>query len=274
MELKDYVEKCHATAREKGFWDTKRELGTMLMLIVSELGEALEADRKGYKNFVKPLYVKKPEYEIWKEIPGYEGEYEVSNLGRVQSLERKVWGGKSYYQKKGRILSPGLEKTGYWTVVIHNKTHKVARLVGFAFLENPNNCNTINHKNGIKTCDWITNLEWTTQSENNKHALDTKLRKPASILTYDEKVQIALRFKNKETAPEIWKDYPQVSLSAIKAIRQRGIERYTESVEFEICDTFIRLFDMCGGLGIDIEKHIIAKMTYNETRARLHGKKY
>jgi len=47
-----------------------------------------------------------------------------------------------------------------------------------------------------------------------------------------------------------------------------------DSWEDEICDTFIRLFDMCGGLNIDIEKHIELKMQYNKTRERLHGKQY
>ena len=56
MELNDYVAKCHENAKNKGFWDIRQSVGTLLMLIVSELGEALEADRKGDKdNFAEEL---------------------------------------------------------------------------------------------------------------------------------------------------------------------------------------------------------------------------
>jgi len=120
MELKEYVEKCHQTAKAKGFWDKEREFGTILMLIVSELGEALEADRHT--------------------------KYAVS-----------AW--------------------------------------------DPNTCSDEN---------------FVEQFEKN----------------------------------------------------------YKDCVTDELADTFIRLFDLCGGLEIDIEKHIQAKMRYNETRARLHGKQY
>lgn len=128
MELNEYVTKCHQTAKDKGFWDTKREFGTLLMLIVSELGEALEADRKGH----------------------------ISN--------------------------------------------------------------------------------------------------------YDL----------------FWEDLNNISLTCpLGVFNSDSFERHIkDGVIDEIADTFIRLFDLCGGLGINIEQAINLKMNYNSTREKLHGKKY
>jgi len=119
MELKQLIEQCHATAREKGFWDQDRNFGELLMLIVSELGEALEAHR----------------------------------AGKMADI--------SFFTKK--------------------------------------------HQN----------------------------------------------------------------------VTKKSFEKYIKgTVEEEIADTFIRLFDLCGGMGMDIEFFLNAKMEYNKTRAKLHGKKY
>ncbi len=123
MTIQEYINRAHANARNKGFWDVKFNLGEKLMLIVSEIGEALEADRKGRrmtKSVIEDVY----------------------NL-----IENKDF--SEYFE-------------------VHGK----------------------------------------------------------------------------------------------------------DTFEDEICDVFIRLFDLCGGMDIDIEKHIEMKMKYNKKRARLHGKKY
>lgn len=119
MEIKKLIEESHNTAKEKGFWDTERNVGEMLMLVVSELGEALEAHRHD-------------KFADWKDI---------------------------------EKTTPGFEDK----------------------------------------------------------AFEAKIK---------------------------------------------------DTFEDEIADVFIRLGDLCGGLGIDIEKHIEAKMAYNKTREKLHGKKY
>lgn len=118
--------------------------------------------------------------EIWKPIKGYEGIYEVSNLGRIKSLERKVHAdfkfGKTRTYKE-RILKPGIVN-GYQQVKLRDNSNKIVyvhRLVAETFINNPNNYKTINHIDGNKQNNCVDNLEWCTQKENVRHALETGL---------------------------------------------------------------------------------------------------
>ena len=109
--------------------------------------------------------------EIWKDVAGYEGLYQVSNQGRVKSLERKVkhWRGGERIQKE-RILKPYINRYGYLLVVLcaggKQKTLNVHRLVCEAFHENPDNKPQVNHINEDKADNRACNLEWTTAMEN------------------------------------------------------------------------------------------------------------
>lgn len=119
--------------------------------------------------------------EIWKDIPSYEGQYQVSSFGRVKSLERKVPNGHVFMKVPERILSPGMGTSGYYEVSLCKngkvKRYKIHRLVARTFLENPTAKREVNHKDGCKTNNVVSNLEWVSSSENSFHAYKIGLRK-------------------------------------------------------------------------------------------------
>lgn len=118
--------------------------------------------------------------EIWKDIKGYEGLYQVSNFGRVKSLERVVnfcEGNKAKTQYRTvaeKIKNPSEKDNGYLQICLYKNNkgkHKyIHRLVAEAFIKNPNNYETVNHKNLNKKDNTVKNLEWCSYADNNDHA--------------------------------------------------------------------------------------------------------
>lgn len=113
--------------------------------------------------------------EIWKDIPGYEGIYEVSNKGRIRSIDRIVVTKAGWTQTKyGQVIKFGQPiNSGYIKVDLHKngkaKPFLVHRIVAEVFLENPNGCETVNHKDENKLNNSADNLEWCTQMYNNNY---------------------------------------------------------------------------------------------------------
>ncbi|MGD0340522.1 MAG: NUMOD4 domain-containing protein [Bacteroidales bacterium] len=118
--------------------------------------------------------------KIWKPIIGYEGLYEVSNYGEVKSL-RRICDSRYWRPVKERILKSAKSKGGYCGVILSDnkkkKRYLVARLVLIAFIPNPENKPQANHKDGDKSNNTLPNLEWSTRSENQKHAYRIGLKK-------------------------------------------------------------------------------------------------
>jgi len=113
--------------------------------------------------------------EDWKDIIGYEGLYQVSNMGNVKSLPRltRALNG-AIMPFKGKSLIPQIDKGGYCRVSLRKNSiailHSVHRLVAMHFLQNPYNFDEVNHKNGIKTDNRATELEWCNRSYNKTHS--------------------------------------------------------------------------------------------------------
>jgi len=120
--------------------------------------------------------------EIWKDIKGYEGMYQVSNLGRVKSLERLTFfkNGRKPRLEKEMIKRPALDGKGYNRMCLRKhdipNTFKLHRLVAEHFIPNPDNKPQVNHINGDKLDNRVENLEWMTNDENMHHSKINKLR--------------------------------------------------------------------------------------------------
>ena len=113
--------------------------------------------------------------QIWKSIRGYEGLYEVNNLGFVRGLSRKISCHKIYQRNQKTMILKGIKRSNGYIQVALSKNGKsciffVHRLVLSAFLENPMNKPQVNHKDGNKENNKIENLEWVNASENGLHS--------------------------------------------------------------------------------------------------------
>lgn len=128
------------------------------------------------------------EHEIWRDIKGYEGIYQVSNLGEIKSI------------KKARIIKGSLDSRGYPHIQLFKngkmKCFKTHRLIAINFIPNPDNKPTVNHKNGDRLDSRVANLEWSTHKENINHAIECglRVRKPSKnvAVTKEQKSDILL----------------------------------------------------------------------------------
>ena len=126
---------------------------------------------KVYEN----LSLENLEGEIWKDVIGYEGIYQVSNLGRVKSLDKEITIMGGFVKKpslkpiKGKVLRQKKDKDGYLSVVLYKDKKRnylrVHRIVAMTFIPNPENKKTVDHKNTIVDDNRVENLSWMTHKQ-------------------------------------------------------------------------------------------------------------
>lgn len=136
--------------------------------------------------------------EIWVDIEGYEGIYQVSNFGRIKSLSRPIFNGKGYFLSKERILKGSKNEKGYLQVELLGKPTLIHRIVAIIFIPNPNNLPQVNHIDGDKSNNCVENLEWCTNSENQLHAYRLGLNKRSEYAGKSKKKICQIDLKTKK----------------------------------------------------------------------------
>ena len=144
--------------------------------------------------------------EEWKDIKGYEGLYQVSNEGRVKSLERTWTCGENNQTIRHNDEKPMKQVpiwNGYLRVCLskdgNNKWYLVHRLVAEAFIDNPDNLPQVNHKNENKTLNSVENLEWCDRSYNINYGTRTK-RTSKPVEAIDNNGNVVYKFKSMREA--------------------------------------------------------------------------
>lgn len=180
--------------------------------------------------------------EIWKDIPGYEGLYQVSNLGRVKSLNTiincKGANGIDTHLRKGRVLKQCLDSKGYYFVGLSKnsivKFKRIHKLMMDVFVPNVNKLPCINHKDGNKLNNTLDNLEWCTYSWNTKEAFRLGLNKSATKGKYGKDISYCkpiMQFSKDGTLIKEWASATEVKHELgyqdnnIRAVC-RGVRKY------------------------------------------------
>ena len=158
------------------------------------LSELCKAEEKIYE-LEKKLIGNLPG-EIWKDIEGYAGFYQVSNKGRI----------KSFRNQTERIIGGGINVDGYPVVRLGLENKKsvvivIHRLVAKAFIDNPKNLPVVNHKDGNKKNNYVENLEWATIRENNLHAFKLGLMNNHNLQKQDSLTEEELKYIRENYKP-------------------------------------------------------------------------
>jgi len=160
--------------------------------------------------------------EVWKHVEGFGGQYQVSDCGRVMSTHGKV----------PRILKPGRHRQGYLLVVLQyerfRKTYQVHRLVMETFNPDHKDGEEVNHIDGIKSNNCVSNLEWVSPSENVCHSFASGKRRIRlgekihnSILSDEDVDTICYMISNRVSRDDILSSFDNLSFRLYYSIRSR-----------------------------------------------------
>ena len=169
------------------------------------------------------------EKEIWKDIPGYEGLYMVSNLGNVKSLPREMWNGKGYFMSKEKLLSKNTCPIGYNRVILTNYEKKryyvgVHYLVLKAFVGEKPEGYTVCHNDNNKDNNKLNNLRYDSLRENSIDMYRHGYKVTIGKLTVEDVVEIRRLYATGE--------YLQKDLANIYNVSQSNISRAIKSERF------------------------------------------
>lgn len=166
--------------------------------------------------------------EIFVDIKGYEGLYQISNLGRIKSLERQVIGKyNSIRTLKEFIMKPNIIKKGYLRINLHknskNKHFLVHQLVASHFIPNPNNYHCVNHKDEDKQNNCVDNLEWCDIEYNNNYG------------TRNERLSVAFTNNPKKSKPIIQLDKECNIINEYPSINEADRNGFSRSKIIDCC---------------------------------------
>jgi len=187
--------------------------------------------------------------EIWKDIDGFEGRYQISDRGRVKRLERYVLiqhPTKPYYRHlQELILTPNNDKDGYEIITLNadgkEKNMKIHRLVGIAFIDNPNHFDQINHKDGNKHNNNVSNLEWCDCRYNQVHAWETGLRETLKFAQIEKEENKIINIF--DSLNDIRKSYEDIDFSTIIKVC-RGKRNFHHGFRWAYADSNMHVGDV------------------------------
>lgn len=164
--------------------------------------------------------------EIWKDIKGWEGYYQVSSKGRIKSLARLVYRSSDIHgiPQPERILKLHLQNSGYLFICLqkdgYKKWYTIHRLVAIHFIPNPDNKPQVNHIKSVKTDNNVENLEWVNNRENSTHhALKNRSSRYVGVrLTKEKSWRATIKIKGKAIALGCYKTEEEAGIAYQKAL--------------------------------------------------------
>lgn len=168
--------------------------------------------------------------EVWKPVVGYESYYEVSNHGKIRSVERYVnirGGGKRIVRSKVLSLSPCTRYINAMMWIDGKQTPiQVHRAVAIAFIENKDNKPQVNHIDGDKHNNNVSNLEWVTNSENAIHAFELGLRVPNTVGKVRSKLSMSYEEMRSKILSLVSQGMTQREVAEIIGVHRVTVNRY------------------------------------------------